>query len=68
MQASAPTMQCVVSFQPSGVLLQIEKYGYSNPLKGKTIYNFGDSISNGQGNLVGDKRLGPAELALYLLA
>ena len=42
--------------------LQIEKYGYSNPLKGKTIYNFGDSISNGQGNLVGDKRLGPAEL------
>lgn len=42
--------------------LQIEKYGYSNPLKGKTIYNFGDSISNGHGNLVGDKRLGPAEL------
>lgn len=42
--------------------LQIKKYGYSNPLKGKTIYNFGDSISNGQGNLVGDKRLGPAEL------
>lgn len=42
--------------------LQIEKYGYSNPLKGKTIYNFGDSISNGQGNLVGNKRLGPAEL------
>ena len=42
--------------------LQIEKYGYSNPLKGKTIYNFGDSISNGQGTLVGDKRLGPAEL------
>ncbi len=42
--------------------LQIEKYGYSNLLKGKTIYNFGDSISNGQGNLVGDKRLGPAEL------
>lgn len=42
--------------------LQIEKYGYSNPLKGKTIYDFGDSISNGQGNLVGDKRLGPAEL------
>lgn len=42
--------------------LQIEKYGYSNPLKGKTIYNFGDSISNGEGNLVGDKRLGPAEL------
>lgn len=42
--------------------LQIEKYGYSNPLKGKTIYNFGDSISNGHGNLVGDKRIGPAEL------
>ena len=42
--------------------LQIEKYGYLNPLKGKTIYNFGDSISNGQGNLVGDKLLGPAEL------
>lgn len=33
-----------------------------NPLYGKTIYNFGDSVSNGAGNLVNGKYIGPAEI------